>query len=119
MTVGELRNDRAYEGAACRKGTLCDFKRLETQVDALVDTCVICHKKVIYNIRKGRMDEAKYARDHVRDFLQRGSTAFEQIYGKRAPEKRQKTKEEVMEELRYETAEALRINSRLEAKGKL
>lgn len=71
----------------CKKNWLCDFKILESNDTVQVEVCLFCGKKVIYNkAEKERIDNAKYLRDHRRDFVQAtGSTAkdFERIYGRK------------------------------------
>ena len=63
---------------------LCDFKQIEDYPDAVVEVCINCGKKVIYNRRDGKIDEKQYLFDHKRDFLQRkgkDKKLFEKIYG--------------------------------------
>ena len=76
------------DNSKCSKNFLCDFKSIGEHPDAYVEICTNCAKKVIYNKdENGRIDNAQYARDHIRDILQPfGSTAklFEKIYGRTA-----------------------------------
>ena len=60
--------------------------RFHEYPDAIVEGCQLCNKKLIYYRREGRINEAEYYYDHIRDFAQPyGSTAkiFDRIYGKR------------------------------------
>lgn len=60
--------------------------QLRVYWDAVVEACTICQKKLIYYKRDGKINEAEYYRDHLRDFAQPyGSTAkiFYRIHGKR------------------------------------
>lgn len=53
--------------------------------DAVVEGCKICNKKLIYYKRNGKINDAEYYSDHIRDFAQpHGSTAkiFERVYGR-------------------------------------
>lgn len=53
--------------------------------DAVVEGCKICNKKLIYIKKNGKINEAEYYLDHLRDFAQPyGITAkiFHRTYGK-------------------------------------
>jgi predicted RNA-binding Zn-ribbon protein involved in translation (DUF1610 family) len=86
--------------SACRKAILCSFKVIGDYQDAQVEICIHCGKKLIYQreitefavdekgkpiIKRGsRVDNAKYLRDHKRDFVQpHGKTRnlFLKLYG--------------------------------------
>jgi hypothetical protein len=59
--------------------------RFHDYPDAVVEGCKLCNRKLIYNKHDGRINEAEYYNDHIRDFAQPyGSTRkiFERIYGK-------------------------------------
>jgi len=60
-----------------------DTGRSDSKVQ--VEFCRFCHKRVHYNRdSKGRVDNARYLRDHVRDFAQpRGVTerVYRRVYG--------------------------------------
>ncbi len=59
--------------------------RFREESDAIIEGCKICNKKLIYYKRDGKINEAEYYNDHIRDFAQPyGSTKkiFERIYGK-------------------------------------
>jgi hypothetical protein len=63
-----------------------DPERLREEWDAIIEYCKICKKKLIYMKRDGKINEAEYYNDHIRDFAQPyGSTAkiFYRIHGKR------------------------------------
>ena len=76
---------RIYEEAKCPKGIVHDYKVSRKLPDALIEVCVLCSKKVVYNKGKdGRIDNTKYARAHQRDTAQpfHGSAElFEKLYG--------------------------------------
>lgn len=60
--------------------------RFREETDAVIEGCKLCNKKLIYYKRDGKINEAEYYYDHIRDFAQPyGSTAkiFDRIYGKR------------------------------------
>lgn len=46
-----------------------------------VEECVQCGDKVFYKVIEKRIDNAKYRRDHERDFIQPTDARFERIYG--------------------------------------
>lgn len=53
--------------------------------DAVIEGCKSCNKKLIYYKRDGKINEAEYYNDHIKDFCQPyGSTAkiFDKVYGK-------------------------------------
>lgn len=59
------------DDSLCPKSFLCAFEESRNLPDAVVEICVRCGKKVIYNKGKnGRIDNKKYLRDHRRDFIQ-------------------------------------------------
>jgi len=66
----------------CRKNYLCDFRIDLDNDEVQVERCVFCGRKEVYN--KARMDNKKYADDHLRDIIQprTNSKDFERIYGK-------------------------------------
>ena len=71
----------------CRKAKYCDFVVTISNDEVQVEVCQFCGKKVGYWKEKGtgRIDNAKYLRDHVRHFCQPfGPTRkiFEEIYGR-------------------------------------
>src|SRR3990167_9309752 len=73
------------ETSKCRKNFLCDYELSRDLPDALIEICVNCGKKVIYNKGKdSRIDNVKYLRDHIRQTVQPfGKTRelFMKIYG--------------------------------------
>ena len=75
-----MKND-----SQCRKNIYCQFEVVLSNKEVQVERCVNCGKKVIYNKGKnGRVDNAKYLQDHIRDTVQPyGKTAklFRQFYG--------------------------------------
>jgi len=84
-----------------RKNILCDFRPSRNLPDALIEVCVKCGKKVVYNKVKGKTDNRKYLRDHIRDTVQpfgKNAELFEKIYGhkgiiefyKNSPQKKSK-----------------------------
>ena len=118
MTVEEIRKHPDYQGAKCSKNKLCDLNLVFQNSEIQIDRCTFCKKEIRYNVIDGKKDEAKYGRDHIRDFLQPGGRAYEEIYGsswkKRKPyQKPQPTQRELYEEA-MDTAKTL---DRLESKG--
>lgn len=55
--------------------------------DAVVEGCILCNKKLIYKKINGKIDEAEYYRDHLRDFCQPGTRLFDKVYGKKGRER--------------------------------
>lgn len=96
------------EGAKCRKGVLHKLEGSTNMPDAIVEVCVLCSEKKIYNKGKdGRIDNAKYLREHVASFVQPGGITgklFEKLYGHDGVEKLyklhggKKSKEKIREE---------------------
>ena len=77
-----------YE-AQCKKSILHDFEISRDLPDALIEICNFCGKKEIYKKVKGRVDDAKYLRLHLRDTLQPGGRTgelFKKIYGTKGKE---------------------------------
>lgn len=115
------------DDSRCPRVKYCDFLVLVDAEDAQVEVCKACGKKVIYNKRDGRIDNAKYLRDHYRDFMQRSNPEFEATYGEDFTRHRdvqesnyieQKSgKELAFEQGQHEAKEALRIWKKLDGKG--
>ena len=68
-----------------KRNILCQFDISRNLSDALIEVCVFCGKRVIYNKdEKGNLDSKKYVLDHIRDTLQpygRTAKLFKAIYG--------------------------------------
>ena len=66
------------------RGVPHDLKIIHEDVKVKVEVCLICNKKFRWNkSRKGRVDNAKYLKAHVRSFAQRtGATkrVYHRIY---------------------------------------
>ena len=63
----------------------CDFLQILDNHEVVVEICKECGRKIIYNKRDGRIDNAKYLKDHIRQFAQpfgRTRKVFEELYGK-------------------------------------
>jgi hypothetical protein len=118
MTVKQLRDHPSYQGAKCKRGKLCDFNVVFHNHEVQKERCSLCGKDMIYNVIDGKIDQAKYGRDHVRDFLQPGGQAYEEIYGsswrKRKPHEKSKPTQQAIYEEAMDTAKTL---SRMEGKG--
>jgi len=121
MILHEIRKSKAYSGAVCRKGILCDYRRDFRLSDEMahVDVCASCGKKQVYRIKDGKINDSRYRRDHLRDILQRGSSLYEQIYGKPDAMKEFKSREKNKREFHENTAEVVRRAMRLENQGRL
>lgn len=70
----------------CKKRVLCGFEVILSNAEAQVEVCQFCGKKVVYHKEPGtgRIDNAKYLRDHIRDTVQpfgRTRRLFLEIYG--------------------------------------
>lgn len=69
----------------CPVRSYCSFETTLDNKEVRKEVCTFCGKRVIYNKAEGeRIDNAKYLRDHVRDFCQPyGPTAkvYEEVYG--------------------------------------
>lgn len=118
MTVNQLREHPSYSGAKCDKGKLCDFNVVFQNHEVQKESCSFCGKKMLYRVIDGKIDTAKYGRDHIRDFLQPGGQAYEEIYGgawrKRKPMKKSAPTQQEMYEEAMDTAKTL---DRMESKG--
>ena len=121
MILHEIRKTPSYSGAICKKGILCEYSRDFDRSDdyAKVDVCSKCGKKQIYRVKDGRINDAKYRKDHLRDLIQRGSGLYEMIYGESRAMHAIKSKEKASAELRENTAEMVRRAMMLENQGKL
>lgn len=118
MTLAEIRKHPDYAGAVCSKKKLCDFVLVVQDNACRLERCTFCGKKMAYRIIEGKLDQSKYGRDHVRDYLQPGGQAYEEIYGsswrKRKPyQKSAPTHQEIVDQAR-DVATTLQ---RLEDKG--
>lgn len=93
----------------CKYGHTVPAKLQHDYPDCLVETCIECGTKLLYNKRKdGGIDNSKYYKDHLKDFAQPyGKTAhiYEMFYGKKKLENPQDT------ELFYKEREAKRIEA--------
>ena len=73
------------DDSRCPKNIYCDFERTISNTEVQVEVCKNCGKKVAYpKDSKGRVEKAKYLRDHVRDTVQpfgRTRKLFLKIYG--------------------------------------
>lgn len=112
----------AHDDSRCRKSIYCDFVLSRDLYDATIEVCSNCGKKVIYRKReKGRIDNKKYLRDHIRSTVQpfgRTKNIFFQIYGNQPLKnllehsKGKKSKEQIQkewEELRREIQKPKKI----------
>lgn len=102
MTLAEIRRHPDFAEARCEVSKLCDFHTVERANEAQVEECAFCHKRIVYRVVDGRIDSAKYARDHVRDVLQPGGRAYEEVYGsswrsRKLYEKNKPTHQEIYE----------------------
>ena len=98
----------------------CDFETEKENESFCRQRCRFCGRFVDYNIIDGRIDNAKYLRDHVRDFCQRtGPTqqVFFELYGVPEKQKAQQSKTEALEQGFQETKDALKTWKHLESKG--
>ena len=72
------------DNSKCKKSIFCDFELSRDLPDARIEVCAACGKKVIYRKIKGKYDEKKYLRDHIRDTVQpcgKNAKLFYQLYG--------------------------------------
>lgn len=53
-------------------------------MEAKVDVCTRCKKRYICKkcIRTGKIDNHEYAKEHARNYLQKGTKQYEHEYGK-------------------------------------
>lgn len=69
----------------CKKRIFCSFQVFISNSEAQVEICENCGKKVCYyKDEKGRVDNTKYVRDHIRDYIQpygKNDNLFRKIYG--------------------------------------
>lgn len=117
----EMRKSKAYSGAICPKAILCDYRHdfERSNRSAKVEACTQCGRKQVYMIKNGRIDDARYGRNHIRDTIQRGSGIFEMIYGKPKEVKAPISKERSSRELIESSKDVMRRAMRLENQGRL
>jgi len=74
--------------ARCRKAGLHDFHDVSDYADATVEMCTFCSTKIVWRKDdRGRMDNRRYLRVHLRSFCQPFGTtakAFALAYGEKA-----------------------------------
>ena len=86
MTLAEAW-ERSNDRARClndRSG-LCKFEPYAEDESLIAERCIQCGKRESYRKIDGRIDNPKYLRDHIRDFLQpSGPTEnlFWHVYGR-------------------------------------
>jgi hypothetical protein len=110
----------------CPKRGYCEFVVIKDTKGCKVERCKFCKRKEIYRVKNGRIDSAKYARDHVRDFCQPvGATkgVYLQVYGRKRLEaslamRRTASKNNSIEEGVYQAKQALRHARRMECQGR-
>jgi len=118
MTVEEIRRHPDYKGAKCARNKLCDLNVVFQNHEIQIDRCSFCAKEIHYRIVNGKKDEAKYGRDHVRDILQPGGSAYEEIYGSGWRKRRRYRKGAPTQKEMYEEAmDMAKTLERLESKG--
>lgn len=103
----------------CQGRTLCKFEYVKDYPDAVVEVCIECGKKLIYNKVEGKIDQQRNIRNHIRDTVQPfGTTAplFRELYGDKAMDKF-KIKEKETRDPKSEAREDLRIMERLSNRG--
>ena len=89
------------DDSRCQKNIYCQFDVVLSNDEVQVERCRNCGKKIIYNKINGKVDSAKYLRDHIRDTVQpvgRTAKLFRQFYGTPARIFSKKTKEKMMAE---------------------
>ena len=65
----------------CPEGKYHSFKVLISNPEIQKETCRFCHLTKYYKVVDGRIDNAQYLRDHMRDFAQPGTRVFEEVNG--------------------------------------
>lgn len=103
----------------CREKGLCRFESIRDYPDAVVETCVECGKRLIYNKVGGTIDQQRNRRNHIRDTVQPfGMTGrlFRELYGDNAVDKF-RIKEKEARDPKAEAREDLRIMERLSNRG--
>lgn len=123
MILHEMRKTPRYAGAMCgsrhKQNILCAYRRdlFRSSRSTNVDQCINCGKRQYYHVKNGRIDIQRYKRDHIADYIQRGSPLFELIYGKPTEIKKRKTQEQISENIFDNVYDAVRRAKRLENKG--
>lgn len=62
-----------------------DCIQFHSYPDAVIEGCILCNRKLVYYKHEGKINEAEYYHDHIRDFAQPyGATAkiFYRIHGR-------------------------------------
>lgn len=71
--------------AICKSNKICNFEAVKEDSKTLKETCTFCQRSIYWNKDKfGRLDNRKYARFHIRDFIQpngKDHRLFLEIYG--------------------------------------
>jgi len=116
-----------WQESKCPVNKYCDFEVIGDHPDAAVERCRYCHRKVIFNVVGGRVDNQKYLRHHVRDFCQPygvTDSVYREIYGsetlkKLEAEAREKASKELYrkEGALQDAKKDLKIYKRLSDKG--
>lgn len=126
MTIlHEMKKGSRYKGALCegrdKRHVFCQYRRdlFRSDRNCHVDQCVQCGKRQYYYVKNGRIDSQRYQRDHIRDYIQRGSPLFELIYGNATIIKGKISREEKAQNLFENVYDAMHRAKRLENRGML
>lgn len=120
MSVSNLRQNSTYEKAKCKVEKLCKFDLVLDAEDVLKERCRFCNKNLYWNKVDGKVDEMAYSRAHIRDILQPGMKAYDEIYGtswkKRIDPEKEKMKSDDWQHAVKDTAKTL---SKLDDRSRL
>jgi len=66
----------------CKAGYLHRFDLLKEDKDCAIEICQICRTRRFYRVRNGRVNNYKYASEHIRSMLQPAHRLFNREYNK-------------------------------------
>ena len=111
----------AYDDSACKNNIYCNFETTLDNAEVQKEACINCGKIVMYNKVRGRVDNAKYLRDHIRTTVQpygRTGKLFRQIYGIETVELLRKNAEAKSKSM-SESWDELRVKIQNQQKGRI
>lgn len=124
MNVEQIRSDPDYAEAVCPVNRLHRFDTLFSNDVAHKEICRFCHQEKLWPKLRGQINKQAYGRAHIRDMLQKGMRAYDEIYGRsyvdtQKKEQRILAKKWSGDDYYLHALDAAKVYDRLEAQGKL
>lgn len=124
MNVEQIRSDPDYAEAVCPVNRLCRYDTLFSNDVVHKEICRFCHKEKLWPRLRGQVNKLAYGRAHIRDMLQIGMRAYDEIYGRSHVDRTRKenkmlAKKWSEEDYFIHALDAAKTYDRLEAQGKL